>query len=219
MFDSKIKDSCYGAIAEVYFAQGDTERTLEYIDTAIDVSNNPKMIVELKIKKAEYLKQNEEIEKAFNVYNSIPKNELTLNAKYGIFLLHRENENYEKAIDIGIGENLFLAFENDFTTPMSKLSDFAYYLADCFRIQAYLKYNKIIEYMGEKTHSNEETQFYIADCEIIKELYASAKNYFGLSLDYDENPAENTKQFKRQMKKEIRKIDDQIIPALESLLK
>ena len=48
-----------------------------------------------------------------------------------------------------------------------------------------------------------------------------AKDYYRLSLDYDESdvPNESTKTLKRKMRNDIRKIDNQVIPALENISK
>ena len=63
------------------------------------------------------------------------------------------------------------------------------------------------------------TKLHIDKGEKSKEYYTSAKDYFRLSLDYDENPSESTKAYKKEMRKNVRKIDEQITPTLESLLK
>ena len=52
-----------------------------------------------------------------------------------------------------------------------------------------------------------------------KDFYSSAKDYYRLSLDYDENSSTITKEYKKKMRKDIRKIDEQIIPTLEGMLK
>ena len=66
---------------------------------------------------------------------------------------------------------------------------------------------------------NRISQLSLNKSEDVKEFYSFAKDYYRLSLDYDENPSEITKEYKKKMRKDIRKVDEQIIPTLEGLLK
>ena len=50
-------------------------------------------------------------------------------------------------------------------------------------------------------------------------VYLATKNYFRSSLDYEEEPSEVAKAYKKEMRAMARKIDDMIIPPLENLLK
>tara|TARA_B100001758_G_C18045655_1_gene420455 strand:- start:251 stop:637 length:387 start_codon:yes stop_codon:yes gene_type:complete len=127
-----------------------------------------------------------------------------------------DNDDCNNAIDFGV--ELFLDLEQDISTSMSLLSEFSFNLAACYNHNADVKYNEIIEYMGDvENHSKEFTNRYIEQCNVIKELYSFAKDYYRLSLDYDENSNPMTKELKRKMRKNIRKIDDTIIPTLLEL--
>ena len=86
-------------------------------------------------------------------------------------------------------------------------------------IPVFLLYNGIIEYLGFDDKNNELTQLNLDRSEAVKEFYSSAKDYYRLSLDYDENSSTITKEYKKKMRKDIRKIDEQIIPTLEGMLK
>ena len=216
IFDSKEKGRCYNLIAGIYFNENDTELALKYIDEAIKVSKNSDEIVELTMSKISFLRSKKEINTAFEVYNSLHQEGLSAIHKYQLFLLHMDNEDCNSAIDIG--EDLFLILEENISTPMDLLSEFAFNIAACFNHKADVKYNKIIEYMGQiESHSSENTNQHLESCETIKELYSSAKDYFRLSLDYDETPNQTTKDHKRKMRSQIRKIDNTIIPALSKI--
>ena len=78
---------------------------------------------------------------------------------------------------------------------------------------------KIIKYFSDTEISNEKTTNQLNDSEIALEYYQNAKNYFQLSLDYDEEGSETTKQYKKEMRKIMKQMKNEIIPSLESLLK
>ena len=88
----------------------------------------------------------------------------------------------------------------------------------CFNQKGDKSYNEIIGYLGINEKNSELTQLNIDKAETVKGFYSSAKDYYRLSLDYDEDSSETTKGYKKKMRKDIRKIDEQIIPTLESLL-
>ena len=72
--------------------------------------------------------------------------------------------------------------------------------------------------MGDSSrHSESLTKEYINLCDDIKSLYSKAKDFYRLSGDYDESSNPSTKEYKRKMRKNIRKVDDIIIPALIEL--
>ena len=216
IFDPDLKASCYSTIALIYFNINNMELAFEYIDDAISTSNNEASKIEYKMMKILFLRNLKEIDAAFEIYNSLSKEKLSAAQEYNSFLLHMDNEDCLSAINIG--EELFLGLEEDIKTPMNLLSEFAFNLAACFNHEADIKYNQIIEYIGQADrHSDEITKHHIEACEFIKEFYSSAKDYFRLSLDYDENPNQTTKDYKRKMRANIRKIDDTIIPALMGL--
>ena len=111
--------------------------------------------------------------------------------------------------------------EEDSSISMAALSQLAFNIAACYNQQADVTYNEIIEYMASENQSNELTQEILDKSGKVKELYSLAKDYYRLSLDYDESdpPNESTKKLKKKMRSDIRKIDDQVIPLLESILK
>ena len=80
-------------------------------------------------------------------------------------------------------------------------------------------YNDVIDYLASEEKTNEQTISALEKCESSKKYYKSAKNYFRSSLDYEEEPSEVAKEYKKEMRSMGRKIDDMIIPPLENLLK
>ena len=102
---------------------------------------------------------------------------------------------------------------------MYLISEFAFNLAACFNHKADVEYNIIIDFLSKpkEEQNDEEINRLINTCESTKDLYLSAKDYFRLSLDYDENPNQITKDFKKKMRSMIRKIDDTIIPTLTNM--
>ena len=215
--DPALEGKCYAAISLIYFNNGETDKGLKFIDVALKKTSDPKVILDLKINKARYLRNNKQIEEAFSIFESIPEENMNLEAKNQLFLLYTDNNDCDNAIELG-GE-LFITMEEDPTVSMRALSSLAFNIAACFNQKADETYNKIINYFGTDGKSNESTQVNLDRAETAKSYYSSAKDYYRLSLDYDEDSSEITKGYKRKMRKDIRKIDEQIIPTLESLLK
>ncbi len=219
IFDSNLKGRCYSTIALIYFNTDNTESAFNYIDEAILSNDNSENdIIEYNMMKIMFLRNQKKIDEAFQIYNKLPQEKLSDIQKYNLFLLHMDNDDCTNAINIG--EELFINLEADIKTPMDMLSEFAFNIAACFNHRGDVEYNEIIDYMGQSDRQSPDlTNTYIEKCESIKEFYTSAKDYFRLSLDYDENPNQTTKDYKRKMRKNVRKIDDTIIPALSELNK
>ena len=215
--DSKLAGKCYSAIAEIHFSNQEVEKALEFIDIALKKTSDSKIQLDLKISKAQYLRKNGQPEEALAIFQNISDGDMNLIAKNELFLMHMDNDDCTKAIEIG--EDLFIAMEEDPNIAMAKLSELAFNIGACFNQKADTIYNKIIEYLGFDNKSNELTQLNLERSETIKELYSFAKDYYRLSLDYDENSSTITKEYKKKMRKDTRKVDEQIIPTLEALLK
>ena len=219
VFDANLEGKCYSTIALIHFNTNNADLAFEYIDKAI-LSNykDDDETIEYKMIKIMFLRNQQRIDEAFQIYNSLPEEKLSGMQKYNLFLLHMDNDDCTNAINIG--EELFINLEADIKTPMEMLSEFAFNIAACFNHKGDVQYNEIIDYMGQTDkHSKDLTSGYIEKCENIKEFYSFAKDYFRLSLDYEENPNQTTKDYKRKMRKNIRKIDDTIIPTLSELNK
>jgi len=216
-FDPKLKGTCYSVIAVSYFNNDNIDLGFEYIDMAIDASDNSEKIVELKLMKLSFLRQQKEFDKAFEIYNTLPKEGLLATQQYELVLLHMDNNDCNSAIDIG--EDLFSIIEKDISTPMHLISEFAFNLAACFNHKADVEYNIIIDFLSKpkEEQNDEEINRLINTCESTKGLYLSAKDYFRLSLDYDDNPNQITKDYKKKMRSMIRKIDNTIIPTLTNM--
>jgi len=217
--DSALKGKCYSAISQIYYNNNEIQKALDFIDVALGETDNPDIIIDLKISKAQYLRKNDQVDEAFNIFQSIPEDNLTLSAKNELFFIYMDNNDCDSAIELG--EDLFLEMEEDPSITMIALSQLAFNIAACFNQQADIAYNEIIEYMASENQTNELTQEFLDKSEDVKELYSLAKDYYRSSLDYDESepPNESTKSLKKKMRRDIRKIDDQVIPALENILK
>ncbi len=215
--DSELTGKCYSAISEIYFNNQETDKALEFIDIALKKATDSKIILDLQISKAQYLRKNDRADEAIAIFQSISTENMNLTAKNELFLIHMDNDDCNQAI--GIGEDLFLSMEEDPNVSMAKLSELAFNIAACFNQKADILYNQIIEYLGFDDKNNELTQLNLDKTEFVKEFYSSAKDYYRLSLDYDENSSTITKEYKKKMRKDIRKVDEQIIPTLEGLLK
>ena len=213
--DESLTGKCYRNIAEIYFTRQETDKALEFIDIALTETDQEQIILDLKLSKATYLRKLKRVNEAYALFNSIPKEDLTLNAKYELFLIHMDKDDCVSAIDLGT--LLFTTMEEDPSVSMSLLSELAFNIAACYNQKSDRVYNELIDYIGAENHSNELTLFNLDKCEQIKEYYSQAKDYYRLSLDYDENPSESTKAYKKKMRANIRKVDDQLIPTLESL--
>jgi len=215
--DPDLTGKCYSAISEIYFNNQEIDKALEFIDIALKKASDSKIILDLQISKAQYLRKNGQVEESIAIFENISNENMNLTAKNELFLIHMDNDDCEQAI--GIGEDLFIAMEEDPNVAMARLSELAFNIAACFNQKADIIYNGIIEYLGAEDKTNESTQLNLDKTEAAKNYYASAKDYYRLSLDYDENSSTITKEYKKKMRKDIRKIDEQIIPTLEGMLK
>ena len=215
--DPKLAGKCYSAISEIHFSNQEINKALEFIDIALKKTSDSEIILNLKISQAQYLRKNGLASEALSIFQNIPDQDMTLMGKNELFLIHMDNDDCDQAIEIG--EDLFIAMEEDPNVAMSKLSELAFNIGACFNQKADKLYNEIIEYLGFDDKNNELTQLSLNKSEDVKEFYSFAKDYYRLSLDYDENPSEITKEYKKKMRKDIRKVDEQIIPTLEGLLK
>ena len=216
--DSGLTGSCYNAIATIYYSnKKDLNKALEFIDIALNETKDEKIILELKINKATYLRKNNKLDEAAEILSNIPNDELNKSAKYELFLLHMDSNDCPSAITLG--KALFIDMEIDPKVSMGALSELAFNIGVCFNQEADRMYNQLIDYLGAEIHSNDLTTIELERCEETKESYSSAKEYFRTSLNYDETSSETTKAYKKEMRANIRKVDEQIIPTLESLLK
>ena len=213
--DKSLTGKCYRNIAEIYYSKQETDKAIEFIDIALKETDQEQIILDLNISKATYLRKMKRVDEAYALFNTIPEENLTLNAKYELFLIHMDKDDCNSAINIG--SLLFATMEEDSSTPMSLLSELAFNIAACYNQKADKIYNELIDYIGAENHTNDLTQFNLEQCEQSKEYYSQAKDYYRLSLDYDETPSESTKAYKKKMRANIRKVDDQLIPTLEGL--
>ena len=217
-FDSKLKSKSYTAIALINFSNNNVDLAFKYLNIAIDASENSKEIIELKLIKLSFLRQQKEFDRAFEIYGTLPKEELSAIQRVQLFELYQHSGDCGAAIEMG--QNLLPILEDDISTPMSTLSLVAYNMATCYKEIASLTYNEIINNWETKINNGDEKELteLLNKSEKCKAYYSSAKDYFRLSLDYDENPSETAKEYKREMRKKIRYVDDEIISTLEEKL-
>lgn len=220
IFDSNLEPQCYNAMAFIYFNNSNPDSTFHYIDKAIDISeNNQELLLELQMNKISFLSGQKKIEEAFKIYNNLPTDKLSAIQKIQIFELYKDNNDCNKAIEMG--NEIFPILENDFSTPMSILSGFAFNMAVCYWRKADIGYDEIINNWGTletKDTSNDLIELYLDKAYQCKENYSVAKDYFRLSLDYEEGEGEGTKKYKKDMRKRMRYVDNEIISILEEKL-
>ena len=222
MFDPNLKAQCYNAMAFIFFNDNNPDSTFHYINKAIDISSNGdnnELSIELKMNKIGFLSSQKRIDEAFEIYETLPKNELSAIQRTQIFELYKNNNNCDQAIKMG--NEIFPVLENDFSTPMSVLSGFAFNMAACYLSNGTIIYNEIIENWAKLGDSNappELIESYLLKAEQCKESYSSAKDYFRLSLDYEEGEGEVAKKYKKDVRKKIRDLDNEIISVLEGKL-
>ena len=216
--DPSLTSNCYINVADIYFYdKQDPAKAIEYLDIALGNIDDQNLITTLNIRKASYYRKNKEPQKALEILSSLPEENLSLNAKEELFFVHMDNDDCESATSLG--ESLFIAMEDDPDYPMSKISGLAYNIALCYKLKADLLYNDVIDYLASEDKTNDQTNSALEKCDSSKRYYKSAKNYFRSSLDYEEEPSEVAKAYKKEMRAMARKIDDMIIPPLENLLK
>ena len=216
--DTTLLGSSYKIIADIYYEdKKELNQALEFINTALSETKDEKIILDLKLSKTAFLRNNDRIDEAKEVIESISNSSDNIYIQYELFLIHMDNNDCTSATKMG--ENLFLEMENDPFIPMSVLSELAFNIAACFNQKADIGYNQIFDYLKSKNKTNELTNFWIESCEGVKEDYSLARKYFRSALNWDENSSEATKTFKREMKDNINKIEDDIIPLLEDILK
>ena len=222
IFDPNLKMQCYNAMAYIFNDNNNLDSAFHYIDKAIDISadgNNNELSIELKMNKIGFLSSQQRIDEAFEIYETLPKNELSAIQKTKIFELYKNNGNCDEAIKMG--NKIFPVLESDYSTPMSVLSGFAFNMAACYLSNGTIIYNEIIENWAKLGDSNappELIESYLLKSEQCKESYSSAKDYFRLSLDYEEGEGEVAKKYKKDVRKKIRDLDNEIISVLEGYL-
>ena len=87
IFDSNLEPQCYNAIAFIYFNNNNPDSTFHYIDEAIFISgNNQELLLELQMNKISFLSNQKRIDEAFEVYETLPKKELSAIQKTQIFM-------------------------------------------------------------------------------------------------------------------------------------
>ena len=194
----------YILLSEIESKSNSIPKAIEHLDKALEYSTVERQIFDLNLQKATYLRKGGEFE-----------NDIIL--KRSLFFLYIDMNEMEIAIPYGI--DLLYKMENDPNIKMSYISECAFNLAILYRNKGATIYNEIIKYFSDTEISNEKTNNQLIDSETALEYYQNSKDYFQLSLDYDEEGSETTKQFKKEMRKIIKKMKNEIILSLESLLK
>ena len=210
----------YILLSEIESKSDSISKAIEYLDKALEYSTVERQIFDLNLQKATYLRKGKKFEKAKNILLELASQEGFENdiiLKRSLFFLYIDMNEIEIAIPYGI--DLLYKMENDPNTKMSLISECAFNLAILYRNKGATIYNEIIKYFSDTEISNEKTNNQLIDSETALENYQNAKDYFQLSLDYDDEGSETTKQFKKEMRKIMKKMKNEIIPSLESLLK
>ena len=127
-----------------------------------------------------------------------------------------DNSDCSSAIDMG--QELFISMEENPRIPMENLSELSFNIGVCYNQEADVKYNLIIDYYGADNKTKELTNKNLNICQEAIDYYTLAKEYFRNSQAYEENPSETTKQFKKEMRSKIKKVEQELIPSLEELL-
>ena len=202
-------------LSEVYYNKNEIDKSLEYINLAITKVDDPKDIVMLKSVKSTYLRKAQRYDEALSLLLSI-QSDLDLFGKIELFMLFIEMGRNDDAIDTG--SSLILEMED--TLPLDqgqRISDTAYNLAICYREEGEKYYNEIIQYItNTNIEKNIDTNLkYLDICELSIENFSLAKEYFEISYDYDENSSQIIKEYRKEMKKLIKTINNELIPALE----
>ena len=196
----------------------DINEAIYYLDKALQQNLSNQESFDIYLQKASYFRKSKRFDEASKILidlGEIYKKNILL--KRSLFFLYIDMNNIETAIPYG--ENLFLLMENDTDISMSLIAECAFNLAILFRNLGAIKYNEIIKYFSDSEITNDKTNQNISKCNDVIALYESAKNYFQNSLNYDEEGSDITKQYKKEMRKEIKKMKNDIIPQLEILLK
>ena len=203
----------YIAMSEIYYNEKQNiQEAINYLNQAIDKIDDPETQNQLITTKIMYFRKNKEYEKAINL---LEKNtNLGILGKRELFLIYIDNDNYPKAIEVGLP----LVEEMIETLPIEQemfISEAAYNLAICYRNQSMLSYNEIINYINTRESNLEENDKYLELTNQTQEGFENAKEYFETSYDYDSEGSPMTREYRKEMKKMIKQVEDVLLPALD----
>lgn len=218
-FDSDFILRSYGAIAEIYYEnKADLNLAIESLDTALNSTNDSKVITDLKLRKITYLRKSGEKEKAKKIVMELLNDDGdSVPVQLQLFHLYMDNSDCLNALKIG--PELFIKMEENPRIPMENLSELAFNIGACYNQEGDVKYNLIIDYYGNKeNHTNDLTNKNLDFCQDTINYYNLAKEYFRNSQAYEEETSETTKQFKKDMRSKVKGIEQELIPSLEALL-
>tara|TARA_B100000029_G_scaffold375898_1_gene370383 strand:+ start:1117 stop:2250 length:1134 start_codon:yes stop_codon:yes gene_type:complete len=218
-FDSDFILRSYGAIAEIYYEnKADLNLAIESLDTALNSTNDSKVITDLKLRKITYLRKSGEKEKAKKIVMELLNDDGdSIPVQLQLFHLYMDNSDCLNALKIG--PELFIKMEENPRIPMENLSELAFNIGACYNQEGDVKYNLIIDYYGNKeNHTNDLTNKNLDFCQDTINYYNLAKEYFRNSQAYEEETSETTKQFKKDMRSKVKGIEQELIPSLEALL-
>jgi len=217
-FDSEFVLRSYAAISEIYFEnKGNLNLALESLNTALENTEDIKVATDLKLRKATYLRKSKRQDEAKKILNELLKyNSNNVPAQLQLFHIYMDNSDCLNALKMG--PDLFIKMEENPRIPMENLSELAFNIGVCYNQEGDVKYNFIIDYYGRDNKTEELTNKNLDNCQETIEYYTLAKEYFRNSQAYEEDISETTKQFKKEMRFKIKRVEEDLIPSLEELL-
>ena len=209
-------------LSEIYYKdKNDINEAIRYIDIAMNKIDDDEASTKLSTVKTTYLRKSGKYEEALLVLSNLG-DKLDLYGRIELFMLYIDMEKLDDAIDLG--SSLILEMED--TLPFDQsgmISDAAYNLAICYRMKGEAFYNKTIYYIRqeaidgqiyEKNTNNDSLFLEVCDSAIAN--FSLAKENFELSYDYDDSSSPITKENRKEMRKLIKNIENEIIPALDN---
>ena len=74
-------------LSEIYFNNQKIDKALEFIDIALKKASDSKIILDLQISKAQYLRKNGQVEESIAIFENISNENMNLTAKNELFLI------------------------------------------------------------------------------------------------------------------------------------
>ena len=209
----------YLLLSEISANNNDTKLAMEYLNIALDKNISSKETYDIKLQKVTYLRKDKKFDEAIKLLETLQEeNSEDILLKRSIFFTYIDMGDIDIAIPYGT--DLFTAMEDDPNVPMSLISECAFNLGILYRNQGSTLYNnEVIKYFSDQSPNNVKTNLQIDNCYKVIESFELAKDNFQNSSNYDESGNNESKTYKKEMRKLIKNMKNEVIPQLEALLK
>ena len=211
----------YMLLSEIEGSNNNISAAVAYLDKILEENFNltDQEEFDINLQKVNYFRKDKKFQQGIEILTNFEdKQGDNILLKRSLFFLYIDMGNIDTAIPYG--NELFIAMEDDPEVPMALISECAFNLGILYRNQGSTLYNnKVIKYFSDSEKTNDKTNKHLDYSYQVIESFELAKEYFQNSTNYDEEGTSISKQYKKDMRKLIKNINNEVIPQLEALLK